>query len=109
MSSVGGDWIAKRVSYDFYLHSRLDAYTISIICTLGCDYESWHNIDVLINGKSGQKDYEEAKDKLFSDESFNFLFTDSSVSAKYCLLSEWPIITYSHPTDFNISPETSPV
>ena len=34
------------------------------------------NIDVLINGKPGQKDYEEAKDSLFSDESFNFLFTE---------------------------------
>ena len=54
LSSVGGDWIAKRVSYDFYLHSRLDAYTISIICTLGCDYEGWHNIEVLINPRIQQ-------------------------------------------------------
>ena len=38
-----------------------------------------------------------------------FLFTVSSVSAKYCLLSECPIITYSTPIDFNIGADTSPV
>ena len=40
---------------------------------------------------------------------FTFLLTVSSVSAKYCLLSECPIITYSTPMHLSIGPETSPV
>ncbi len=40
---------------------------------------------------------------------FIFLFISSSVSPKIALRSEWPRITYSHPTDFNIDADISPV
>ena len=45
----------------------------------------------------------------YSNADFIFLFTVSSVSLKYCLLSECPIITYSTFIDFNFFGETSPV
>ena len=48
-------------------------------------------------------------ESYFKNAAFIFLFTVSSVSLKYCLLSECPIITYSTFIDFNIFPETSPV
>ena len=44
-----------------------------------------------------------------SKEAFIFRLTVSSVSAKYCLLSEWPIITYSVFIDLSILGDTSPV
>ena len=38
-----------------------------------------------------------------------FRLTDSSVSPKYCLRSEWPRMAYFAPDSFTIRGETSPV
>ena len=74
-------------------------------------------VEYVIIGHSERRQYFNETDETvnkkikaaFANAAFIFLFTVSSVSLKYCLLSECPIITYSTPIDFSIFPETSPV